>query len=422
MYALRKWVWWQFTDKASLDFNRGLPALYQVLPNHVYCQADPSWLTFDSSQTGYPWIAGGDPVPFTDASAPYVLYKDIYVGFGEEASNRTLYGIYSDIAGILHGLMSPEGKAYMPKDATYCFPCTDLDTTAKANLPAYGEIVNISNFNQYGDENWGRMAMAYIGGAASASPYVFKVPPLEITKEKGDGSVPNLSGNPEAALLSNPFKVVQTISGVAHGDLPNDPQVYNQVINLIRLMDFDAEREEEIEEPAQDAPVEGGGGDEPEWIPIAEAEVGTKEISGSEHNARIVEYHSTTGGFTDDETPWCSSFVNWCMEEAGYSGTGSALALSWTSWGKDAGSPAYGAIAVIDWGGGKGHVGFVVGKSGSNISLLGGNQSDAVNTSSFSESLFVAWRFPSDYEIPADAYNLDGGGSTEDGGGVDQTR
>ncbi len=51
------------------------------------------------------------------------------------------------------------------------------------------------------------------------------------------------------------------------------------------------------------------------WMSTAIGETGQKEIKGKEHNPRIIEYHSTTGGFKDDETPWCASFCNWVMEE-----------------------------------------------------------------------------------------------------------
>ena len=109
-------------------------------------------------------------------------------------------------------------------------------------------------------------------------------------------------------------------------------------------------------------------------------EVGQKENDEKgEHNTRIVEYHATTAGkFNDDETAWCSSFMNWVMKQAGYKGTDSALAVSWKNYGTKSDGPVVGSIAVIDRGNGHGHVGFVVGRSGNNIVLLGGNQGDAV--------------------------------------------
>ncbi len=59
------------------------------------------------------------------------------------------------------------------------------------------------------------------------------------------------------------------------------------------------------------------------WMDIATAELGVHEDSlPGQHNARIVEYHQTTTlKATDDETPWCSSFVNWVMKQSGRSGT-----------------------------------------------------------------------------------------------------
>jgi uncharacterized protein (TIGR02594 family) len=149
----------------------------------------------------------------------------------------------------------------------------------------------------------------------------------------------------------------------------------------------------------------------PKWISIAEAEIGQKEISGSENNSRILEYHSSTSGKATSETiHWCSAFVNWVMTKSGYTGTNNAVATSWAKWGKKINQPAYGSIAVIDWDGPgpgwKGHVGFVVGKKGSSILLLGGNQSDAVNISSFSTNRVIAYIYPSNFDIPSNYLNL----------------
>jgi|GEM_PF-1260357 uncharacterized protein (TIGR02594 family) len=162
----------------------------------------------------------------------------------------------------------------------------------------------------------------------------------------------------------------------------------------------------------------------PAWISTAEAEIGQSELKESgKHNPRIVEYHGTTGKFKDDETPWCASFVTWCFVKSGFSGTGSARALSYQTFGKNVKKPAYGAVGVIDWGGGKGHVGFVVGMQGKNVLLLGGNQGDSVKVSSFPVSKFVAFTFPGDYEVPASAYSMgQSGDKVESGGDVHATR
>jgi uncharacterized protein (TIGR02594 family) len=94
-----------------------------------------------------------------------------------------------------------------------------------------------------------------------------------------------------------------------------------------------------------------------------------------------VDYHATTSlGAKNDQTPWCSSFVNWVMGQSGQQGTGSAGSQSWRNWGQDAQGPLMGSIVVFSYGKGQGHVGFVVGtdKNG-NLMVLGGNQVNQVN-------------------------------------------
>ena len=49
-------------------------------------------------------------------------------------------------------------------------------------------------------------------------------------------------------------------------------------------------------------------------IEVAKTQKNVAEISGSKHNPKIVEYaQSCTLQAQDDETAWCSSFVNWCL-------------------------------------------------------------------------------------------------------------
>ena len=103
------------------------------------------------------------------------------------------------------------------------------------------------------------------------------------------------------------------------------------------------------------------------------------EVPGASDHARIVLYHSTTnGGAAPDEVAWCSSFVNFCVEQAGLTGTDSKAARSWKNWGK--------AVPKTDWRVGdivvfwrtapthwQGHVGFLVDWSGSRPHVLGGD-------------------------------------------------
>lgn len=144
------------------------------------------------------------------------------------------------------------------------------------------------------------------------------------------------------------------------------------------------------------------------WMEIAEAELGVAENAlPGEHNARILEYHQATSlKATTDETPWCSSFVNWVMKQAGHQGTNNALAKSWIDWGTALTDPSYGAVTVIKkknasadaaTGSSTGfHVAFFVSKTSSSIRLLGGNQSDKVKYSNFMLSGYdvKAYRVP----------------------------
>jgi len=122
------------------------------------------------------------------------------------------------------------------------------------------------------------------------------------------------------------------------------------------------------------------------WLRMAYGEIGVAEVRGARHNERVLEYHASSGRARTDEVPWCASFVNWCLSEAGIRGTGSAWSLSFLNWvnGVTIDEPVHGCIAVIDNGNHHGHVGFVVGTAVSNSShyvLLGGNQSNSVRLS-----------------------------------------
>jgi uncharacterized protein (TIGR02594 family) len=143
------------------------------------------------------------------------------------------------------------------------------------------------------------------------------------------------------------------------------------------------------------------------WLDIVKGELGQTEVEGLSHNPRIVEYgQSVRGHIMSDETKWCSTFANWVMQQAGIPGTDSAAALSWLEWGRELHAPAVGALAVIDWGNGKGHVGFVVGRSGDCVVLAGGNQHDQVRYTAFRMSQIASVRVPDGYQVPAGDFAL----------------
>ncbi|HSE35863.1 MAG TPA: TIGR02594 family protein [Blastocatellia bacterium] len=136
----------------------------------------------------------------------------------------------------------------------------------------------------------------------------------------------------------------------------------------------------------------------PRWLEIAAREIGVEEVPGPGDNPRVIEYHqATTLKATDDSVAWCSSFVNWCMKQAGIQGTRSAAARSWLNWGKKLDSPRNGCVVVLKRGNNpnNGHVAFYVGDGSGDIRLLGGNQSDQVKVSAFPKTMVLSYRWPS---------------------------
>ena len=139
------------------------------------------------------------------------------------------------------------------------------------------------------------------------------------------------------------------------------------------------------------------------WMKIAIKEIGVKEVPGSGDNPRIVEYlKTTTLGKPDnenDETSWCSAFVNFCIKKSGIKGTNSAWARSWLKWGRelkeeDSMEDWKGCICVLERGEIYGHVGFLTDWNDNRVKLLGGNQADAVNEMWFPVERVLAYRVP----------------------------
>lgn len=143
--------------------------------------------------------------------------------------------------------------------------------------------------------------------------------------------------------------------------------------------------------PTPPVAVVGGA---PAWIIEATKHIGLKEIVGPKHNPTILAWIKNLGGwFTDDETPWCGTFIAQCLKETGRGVPKHWYrALAYESYGTRLAKPAYGCIGVMARKGG-GHVTFIVGetKDGKYLVGLGGNQSNAVNLMKFEKSRFTAF-------------------------------
>ena len=158
----------------------------------------------------------------------------------------------------------------------------------------------------------------------------------------------------------------------------------------------------------------------PQWLQIAKGEIGQKEYKGGQSNPRIVEYHSTVGLNASDSTPWCSSFVAWCLKKAGQSISGATgMARSWTSAScvEKIDSPLHGCIAVFSRGGNgtSGHVGFVDAVQGGTLIMVHGNSNDSVRRSGVSTQRLVGFYWPkgaskAGNEIPTSDEKVETGG------------
>jgi uncharacterized protein (TIGR02594 family) len=142
---------------------------------------------------------------------------------------------------------------------------------------------------------------------------------------------------------------------------------------------------------------------EPKWIEIAQGELGVRDFPGPKYEPRVTEYLASTGlQANDDETSWCSAFVNWCVEQSGLQGTKDAAARSWLKWGRRITAPEPGCVVVLwrdspeSW---KGHVGFFAGLDHGRLRLLGGNQGGGVDWDEVCYSLFPRERLLG-YRLP----------------------
>jgi len=125
-------------------------------------------------------------------------------------------------------------------------------------------------------------------------------------------------------------------------------------------------------------------------LKTAFGEFGVKEVAGPGHEPRILEYATDIGlnWVNDDETPWCSIFVNWVCKQCDLPMTRASNARSWVEIGETVTDPHPGDVMMFwrenphSW---KGHVGFFLGYSAdlSKVYWLGGNQGNSVSVEAY---------------------------------------
>ena len=139
---------------------------------------------------------------------------------------------------------------------------------------------------------------------------------------------------------------------------------------------------------------------------IAQRFVGLREVAGHTANPQILAMlRLDCGAVQDDETPWCSAFVNYICWLLRLPRSKSLLARSWLTVGEAinymTASPGY-DVVVLKRGEGPqpgpniltapGHVGFYAGMDSGRIHLLGGNQGDAVTVAGYDLSRVLGVR------------------------------
>lgn len=119
---------------------------------------------------------------------------------------------------------------------------------------------------------------------------------------------------------------------------------------------------------------------------------GIREHKGPANNPDVSKFMDTTW-YDDnrDSVPWCSAFINWCMEKASLDHTDSPTAKSWLEWGVRTYHPVQGDIVVMNRDGG-GHVGFFVSGGRDRIAVLGGNQNDSVSIADYGARQVIEFR------------------------------
>jgi uncharacterized protein (TIGR02594 family) len=134
-------------------------------------------------------------------------------------------------------------------------------------------------------------------------------------------------------------------------------------------------------------------------IEVAFSQYGVKEIVGKKHNPVVVNYFKEIGfkQIDNDETPWCSAFINWCALKSGLEKNMSKKlnARSWLKVGNEIKDPVLGDI-VIFWrenkDGWKGHVGIYINEDSKNINVLGGNQGNEVCIKPYPKDRLLGYR------------------------------
>jgi len=134
---------------------------------------------------------------------------------------------------------------------------------------------------------------------------------------------------------------------------------------------------------------------DPQWLVEAKKHLGVRELPGAPTQPVISRWLAQLGAWwKDDETPWCGVAVAAWFKTVGYPLPKHWYrAKGWLDWGVMIDRPTIGAVAVLERPGG-GHVGLIVGFTPDSVTLIGGNQGNAVSIANFPRQRVVGYRWP----------------------------
>jgi uncharacterized protein (TIGR02594 family) len=134
----------------------------------------------------------------------------------------------------------------------------------------------------------------------------------------------------------------------------------------------------------------------PKVIVVGVSLYGTREIVGKQHSPAILSWAKELGmekTYTNDEIPWCGLFAAIVVKRAGFDPVTNPLwARNWNNFGTPQKVAMLGDILVFTRPGGGGHVGFYVGEDATCYHVLGGNQSNMVNSTRILKSRCIGIR------------------------------
>ena len=132
-------------------------------------------------------------------------------------------------------------------------------------------------------------------------------------------------------------------------------------------------------------------------IEIALNEYGNREIAGAKHNSDVVKYFQETGfkQVKDDETAWCSAFVNWVAMKSDCVYSKKLNAKSWLDVGIKTDKPQLMDVCIFHRGDVKswqGHVAFFIKETLNGVYVLGGNQMNQVKIEYYPKNKLIEIR------------------------------